>query len=229
MGGVGGALLRELLDDPGVGRIFATAREGVGEAHPNVSWLALDYCAPETIQCVADAVASQVAALDQLIVATGYLHGEHGQPEKSLAALDANHMEHCFKVNSAGPLSLFARLAPLLKQANAPQIAFLSAQVGSIEDNHLGGWYSYRMSKAALNMGIKSASVEVERWGKGASVFAVHPGTTHSRLSEPFVARRKARVRSAAETAHSLYRLFGSLGAESNGSFLTAEGESLPW
>lgn len=228
-GGIGSALLEELLGDPGVGHIFATTRAAPGSEHPNVSWLKLDYLAPATIEAVAAAAARHAPTLDTFICATGYLHGKQGQPEKSLAALDAKHMEHYFRVNAAGPLSLFAACAGLLRSTEAPQIAFLSAQVGSIEDNHLGGWYSYRMAKAALNMGIKSASVEVARWGKGASVIAVHPGTTHSRLSEPFVARRKAAVRTAPETARKLYQLFRSVNAEHNGRFLTADGDPLPW
>ena len=102
-------------------------------------------------------------------------------------------------------------------------------QVGSIEDNQLGGWYSYRMSKAALNMGIKTAAIEIARWRNSPVLIAVHPGTTHSGLSKPFVQRRKAPVQTADAAALRLLALEQSLRPEQHGSFVTLDAKSLPW
>jgi NAD(P)-dependent dehydrogenase (short-subunit alcohol dehydrogenase family) len=228
-GGIGSALLQQLLRDSGVGRIFATTRGQPNCEHDKITWLTLDYTVAGSPQQLVEAVTSHTAMLDQLICATGYLHGAHGQPEKSLSALALSDMEYSYRVNAAGPMTLFSACVPLLRKAEQAKIAVLSAQVGSIEDNHLGGWFSYRMAKAALNMGIKSASIEAARWRNGASVVAIHPGTTHSDLSKPFVARRKQPVRSAAETGAKLYHLIQTADAGDNGRFLTADGNSLPW
>ena len=148
---------------------------------------------------------------------------------KSIASLRIANMEASYRLNASGPLALFARRAPLLKVSSTPRALFLSAQIGSIEDNKLGGWFSYRMAKAALNMGIKTAAIEAQRWRNGAVVLAVHPGTTSSVLSQPFVAQRKRPGRSAADTAQQIYSLLSNVGEAHNGTFLTAEGRELPW
>ena len=106
---------------------------------------------------------------------------------------------------------------------------FLSAQVGSIGDNRLGGWYGYRMSKAALNMGVRCLAIECGRWRSAPAVVAVHPGTTLSGLSQNFIQARMASVQTAAECAMQLKGLTESLTAEQNGQFLRLNGESVPW
>ena len=93
----------------------------------------------------------------------------------------------------------------------------------------MGGWYSYRMSKAALNMGIKTAAIEMARWKNDPVLVAVHPGTTHSPLSKPFVVRRKAPVQSAATAGARLHQLIEQLTPEDSGSFLTLDRKILPW
>jgi NAD(P)-dependent dehydrogenase (short-subunit alcohol dehydrogenase family) len=106
-------------------------------------------------------------------------------------------------------------------------MAFLSAKVGSIGDNRLGGWYSYRASKAALNMLVKTASIELRRTHPGAAVVALHPGTVKSALSRPF--RGDEIGREAAQAAGEMWQVLQGLGAEDNGRFLAYDGESLPW
>ena len=128
-----------------------------------------------------------------------------------------------------GPLAFFRNCLDLIKAAEQPVVAFLSAQVGSIEDNNSGGWYSYRMSKAALNMAVKSLAIECARFKNHPIVVAIHPGTTRTKLSEPFLKHRKAPVRDAIDSAASILDLVRGLTPEDSGSFLNTRGEIIPW
>ena len=157
------------------------------------------------------------------------LSGREFLPEKNIAQLDQHTAMQAYAINAAGPMLIFQACAGLLRASAAPKALFLSAQVGSIADNQLGGWYSYRMAKAALNMGIKTAAVEASRWRNPAAVVAVHPGTTRTALSRPFIQRRRAPVRSAADSAQRIHQLMAMLTAADTGRFLTADGEPLPW
>jgi NAD(P)-dependent dehydrogenase (short-subunit alcohol dehydrogenase family) len=126
--------------------------------------------------------------LDLVILATGILHGQMLQPEKSLRNLSAQNFEQVFQVNTIGPALIAKHFLPKLNRKKRAVFAALSARVGSIEDNRLGGWYAYRASKAALNMILKNASIEVARRSKEAIVVGLHPGTVDSGLSKPFQA-----------------------------------------
>lgn len=228
-GGIGGALLENLLADQNVGPVFATSSREISSTHPKLRWLLLDYKIAGATDKVAQVLINQLANLDLFLCTSGYLHGDDGQPEKSLSMLEKSTMDMVYRLNASGPLELLARCAPLLRAATAPRALFLSAQVGSIEDNRLGGWFSYRMAKAALNMGIRTAAIEASRWRNDAVILAVHPGTTRSALSKPFITRRKNPVSSTADTAALIYKLLRSVPQDRNGSFLTATGSSLPW
>ena len=228
-GGIGRCLLDRFIRDDRVAHIYATGRGAACSTHNKVSWMELDYQRTESIGALADTLRSQVPALDGFVCATGSLHGDHGQPEKTVAHLELASMEALYRINAAGPLALFAQCAPLLKASKRPIALFLSAQVGSIEDNDLGGWFSYRMAKAALNMGVKTAAIEAARWRNEATVVAVHPGTTLSNLSKPFVRNRKKTVCTPEETAQRIDELMHQLGPGNNGTFLTSGGATLPW
>lgn len=228
-GGIGMCLLDRFIRDDSVAHIYATGRGAACSTLEKVTWMELDYRRTESIVTLAAALRSQAPALDGFICATGSLHGDHGQPEKAVAHLKLASMEALYRINAAGPLALFAQCAPLLKASRQPLAVFLSAQVGSIEDNDLGGWFSYRMAKAALNMGVKTAAIEAARWRNEATVVAVHPGTTLSNLSKPFVGNRKKPVRTPEETAQRIDQLMRQLGPDNNGTFLTSDGTTLPW
>ncbi|UTF61071.1 SDR family NAD(P)-dependent oxidoreductase [Gilvimarinus sp. DA14] len=160
----------------------------------------------------------------------GTLHGDELAPEKRLEALSADSLGHYFFVNSIIPALLLKQLSAILSGVDSPKVAFLSAQVGSIGDNHLGGWYGYRASKAALNMLVKTAAIELARRHKGICVLALHPGTTRSPLSAPFTERVPTqRLYSPEVSAERLFTVLCSSGAESNGEFLHWSGERLPW
>lgn len=130
--------------------------------------------------------ASKEMPLDLVIVATGILHKDDLMPEKSLKDLSVEKFQTLFEVNTIIPALVAKHFLPKLNKDNKAIFAALSARVGSISDNQLGGWYAYRASKAALNMIIKTAAIEVSRSNKQAVVVGLHPGTVDSKLSEPF-------------------------------------------
>lgn len=230
-GGIGRALLERLVADPDVGHIEATHRIPIfdGKDCDKVRWRTLDLESADSIERNTQRWLDEFSSLEFLICTAGVLHDSDLQPEKRLQQLQGGNMHRLFQINAAGPLTLLAGLEPLLKKAQRPKILVLSAQVGSIEDNQLGGWYSYRMAKAALNMGLKNVAIEATRWRNQAVVMAVHPGTTLSRLSAPFTRNRKQPVRSAAETAACLHDLLKTADAQHHGGFFTAQGRRLPW
>jgi NAD(P)-dependent dehydrogenase (short-subunit alcohol dehydrogenase family) len=161
-----------------------------------------------------------------IINATGALHGALGMPEKRLADLNYAQMEHMFRVNTLGPAMVLRHFAPLL-DAQRGMLAVLSAKVGSIEDNRLGGWYSYRASKAALNMLLKTAAIEVKRSNPQAVLVALHPGTVNSHLSQPF---RGAEIgRKPMDAASDMLRVLDGLSADDSGRFFAYDGAVLPW
>ncbi len=230
-GGIGQAMLHKLAADPDIRHIEATHRipVAVNGACDKVSWRTLDLESDVSIEQNVRRWVTTLERVDCLICTAGVLHDSELMPEKRLSQVQTAHLHRVFQINAAGPLALLAGLEPLLKRARKPRILFLSAQVGSIEDNELGGWYGYRMSKAALNMGLKTAAIEASRWRNDAVVMAVHPGTTRTRLSAPFIRNRKQRVRPPQETAEQLYALLKSAGPQHHGGFFTAAGARLPW
>ena len=135
---------------------------------------------------IAACAAAAGPGLRLVIDATGFLHDDRFQPEKTLRALDPAHMAYSFAVNATGPALLMKHFLPLLAREERAVFATLSARVGSISDNNLGGWYSYRAAKAALNQIMRTASIELARTRRQAIVVALHPGTVDTGLSGPF-------------------------------------------
>lgn len=147
----------------------------------------IDYSDEDSIAAAAE-LASEQGPLDLVIVATGLLHDSHQHilPEKSLRDLSADKFQQLFQANTITPALLAKYFLPKLNTQSPAVFAALSARVGSISDNHLGGWYAYRASKAALNMIIKTAAIELRRRNQQAMVVGLHPGTVDSELSKPF-------------------------------------------
>lgn len=133
-------------------------------------------------------IASKNAPLDLVIVATGILHHDDIMPEKSLRELSADKFRDLFETNTIVPALIAKHFTPQLKNDDGAIFAVLSARVGSISDNKLGGWYAYRASKAALNMIVKNTAIEIGRRNKKAIIVGLHPGTVDSTLSKPFQA-----------------------------------------
>ncbi|GAA6119376.1 SDR family NAD(P)-dependent oxidoreductase [Acidovorax sp. FG27] len=162
-----------------------------------------------------------------IVHAAGVLHGPGMAPEKRLGQLNYAQLEATFRVNTFGPALVLAHFAPLLPRKERGLLAVLSAKVGSIGDNRLGGWYGYRASKAALNMLLKTAAIEIARTHPHAVLAALHPGTVDSALSRPFGGEGIGRP--PADAAADLLRVLDSLGPEQSGGFHSYRGEPLPW
>ena len=134
----------------------------------------------------ASRISSANRSLDLVIVANGILHNEKVFPEKKISEITVEKFQEVFFVNTILPSIIAKHFIPKLSQNNQSIFAFMTARVGSISDNKLGGWYAYRASKAALNMVIKNLSIEVGRKNKNAVLVGLHPGTVVSNLSKPF-------------------------------------------
>jgi NAD(P)-dependent dehydrogenase (short-subunit alcohol dehydrogenase family) len=163
-----------------------------------------------------------------VIDATGMLHGDGVEPEKSWRALDPTHMVHSFAINAVGPALLMKHMLPLLPRETTSVFATLSAKVGSIGDNKIGGWWSYRASKAALNQFVRTASIELARKNKKAVCVALHPGTVDTGLSGKF-AKAGLEVRSPEQAALDLLSVIERLGPADTGGFFDYRGDALPW
>jgi len=186
---------------------------------------ALDLCDEQSIASAALSLREQ-GPFHLIINAGGLLHTADWLPEKRLAEINLSQLMTSFQVNTFGPALLLRHFTPLLDRQRGV-MALLSAKVGSIGDNRLGGWYSYRASKAALNMLVKTAAIEVGRTRPNSVLLALHPGTVISRLSAPFQAGGKARPASIA--AAEMLRVIDQLGPEASGGFYAYNGEQLPW
>ena len=168
--------------------------------------------------------------INRLVVCNGVLQGEGYRPERALNQLEVSAMRDVFEANTFTPMRVLAALWPVLKRSTAPRIAVLSARVGSIGDNQLGGWYSYRGSKAALNMMLKCAALELRRLNPAAKLIAYHPGTVDTPLSKPFqgtVAPEK--LFSPERAAEALDAVLSPLEADGELSYVDWRGEKIPW
>ena len=214
-GALGTAFCEQLRQDPRCAGVRALGRQTVPE---------LDLERPDTIASAATELAAE--APYQLIVhAAGLLHRDRIKPEKSFSAIEQEALQAVFQVNTLGPALVLRHFLPLLEPRGA--MAMLSAKVGSIGDNRLGGWYAYRASKAALNMLIKTAAIELARTHPYSRLLTLHPGTVVSGLSHPFRVADSARP--AGVAAAQLLTLIDQLTPADSGHFFAYDGERLPW
>lgn len=184
-GTIGSEFTRALSSHYPDATIRAFSRRPKDSAAKNITTYQLDYLDEAALKNAAKEVSEQ-APLDLLIVATGILHTDDIMPEKSLRDLSADKFMQLYQANTIVPALIAKYFVPILNKQQPALFAALSARVGSISDNHLGGWYSYRASKAALNMIIRNVAIETRRTNKNAIICALHPGTVDSALSEPF-------------------------------------------
>ncbi|WP_348548372.1 SDR family oxidoreductase [Psychrobacter sp. KFRI-CH2-11] len=239
-GGIGRAMVKQLIEmsanNKSSGKIFATYHT----TKPNfvadhLSWLSMDVSDEGSIEQVIADMKQQATHIDWVINCAGLLHTPHKQPEKALRQLETDFFLQSMQINALASLLIAKHIKPLLakskRSADKPAIfATISARVGSITDNRLGGWYSYRMSKAALNMGMKNLSIEWSRSLKDVCVVVMQPGTVDTQLSSPFqgnVADEK--LFSSAYSAARLLEVLDSMSAAQSGSFVDWAGESIPW
>jgi NAD(P)-dependent dehydrogenase (short-subunit alcohol dehydrogenase family) len=183
-GSIGSTFVHHFASDAS-NNILAFSRTVTDFNLPNVYSDTIDFHDESTIQQAAEA-ASKSGPLDLVIVATGILHNASMMPEKSIRQLSAENFEKAFLTNTVGPALIAKHFLPLMKRSDRNVFAALSARVGSISDNRLGGWHAYRASKAALNMTLKTISIEMAMRQKNTIVVGLHPGTVDSQLSKPF-------------------------------------------
>ncbi|WP_192036303.1 SDR family NAD(P)-dependent oxidoreductase [Halomonas sp. YLGW01] len=229
-GGIGRAMLKALLQSPRPGRIIAMSRQPPAQDDPRLTHLALDVTTDEGLGALAEHLEGTPVHL--VFNAVGTLHDDTLgiAPEKKLDELSFSALDHLFHVNAATPAMLLRALEPSLKGQHPTLFASLSARVGSIGDNGLGGWYAYRASKAAHNMLLKGASVELRRLNKQAILLSLHPGTTDTGLSKPFQARvPEGKLFSPAFVAERLLEVMDARTPADSGSFWDWAGEPIPW
>ncbi len=186
-GGIGSSLALSLLDNNNVGEVYTCSRTQGDNNISGKNHLYLDLENEDSIERSAGIIQKSAECLDIVFVATGVLWRDLDlYPEKNLQSLNLNSLEKIFRVNSFGPAMIMKHFLPLLNKRQKSVFAVISAKVGSIQDNRLGGWYGYRSSKAALNMFVKTASIELKRKNASAICVALHPGTVDTSLSSPF-------------------------------------------
>jgi NAD(P)-dependent dehydrogenase (short-subunit alcohol dehydrogenase family) len=163
-----------------------------------------------------------------VIDATGFLHDADFQPEKSLRQIDPAHLARSFAINATGPALLMKHFLPLLSRTERAVFATLSARVGSIADNRLGGWYAYRASKAALNQLVRTAAIELARTRPKAICVALHPGTVDTGLSGPF-AKTGLETQSPTQSAARLIAVIDALSPDQTGLLFDHMGKRIPF
>ena len=182
-GGIGAALADQLAGADHVANLWRTYRQ----PRPGRNAVTLDLEDEGSIAAAAAEIGHAARALDLVIVATGILHdADKLQPEKSWRALTAESLATAYRINTVGPALVAKHFLPLLRRDSKAVFAALSARVGSIADNQLGGWYGYRASKAALNMVLRTLAIELARSRPLACCVGLHPGTVDTALSQPF-------------------------------------------
>ncbi|KMS56359.1 short-chain dehydrogenase [Novosphingobium barchaimii LL02] len=220
-GGIGGAFEAALIEEGTFGTVHGFARSRSGTQH-------LDLFDEGTIAAAAAHVAKgPPPAL--VIVATGLLHTADRGPEKALGDLDPAWLAQVYAVNAIGPALVAKHFLPLLPKVGKPVFAALSARVGSIADNRLGGWYGYRASKAALNMLVRNLAIEERRRNARAIVVALHPGTVDTALSLPFQGNvQPGKLFDAERAALQLLDVIEGLNLPDSGKLFDFEGKEIP-
>ncbi|MDA0358692.1 MAG: SDR family NAD(P)-dependent oxidoreductase [Proteobacteria bacterium] len=234
--GIGLALANHALAS-GATHLFLTAQNpeqsaGYQELPPSatISWVAMDFLNPDSIAIAGDTILASQPNPDRIITTAGVLHDGDLQPEKRVGALSADAMLRLYQINAMGPVLFFKSLWPALRRAHPVVAASISARVGSISDNRLGGWYSYRASKAALNQYLRTLSIELARYNPEATVVTLHPGTVATNLSAPFRTQlAKGQLQSPEECAARLWSVLDQVSPNDSGSFFAYDGQPIPY
>ena len=235
--GIGLEIARQLAQRPDTAQLVATCRspDGAGElrtivAASNSTVVALDAADEASIRAAAERVGGQLERIDLLINCAGLLHDGPLQPERRLKDVAQAHLIRSFNVNAFGPLLVAKHFEPLLIASQQALFASVSARVGSIADNRLGGWYGYRASKAAQNMFTKNLAIEWSRRTRPIICLALHPGTVATDLSEPFRGRADpSKVFDVQRAASQLLAIIDKATPADNGHFIAWDGTRIPW
>ena len=222
-GAIGREFTRFYSDDPNVEKIVTLSREKNDSGHKKIQSIEIDYTKEETFENLEKI--SQLESISTIIIATGILHTDQIKPEKSIDSVNFEDLKNVFQVNVFGPILLLKKLLPLIKKSQGVKIVFLTARVGSISDNELGGWYSYRSSKSALNMMLNNLSIELQRANKENIVIGIHPGTVKSHLSEPFLRHVKHDIFSPRESVELMMQVINKIEQKDSGKCFDFSGK----
>lgn len=224
-GGIGRALVDALSATGEFATVHAASRSGLDLAGSSRSHRA-DLTDERSLEALAQSLRD--APLRLVIVASGLLHDDRVAPEKSMRALDGEALARVFAVNAIGPALAAKHLLPLMPRDQRFVFAALSARVGSISDNRLGGWYGYRASKAALNQILRTLAIETARTKPQGIVLGLHPGTVATELSAPYRGEGDGGVFTAAEAASHLLRVIAGADPSQSGRVLAWDGTEVP-
>ena len=226
-GGIGRALC-DALTARGAETIYAGSRRGGGPQSPTIRSFTFDSLDESTIAAAADMMRSDPP--DWVIVATGVLTLPDGTgPERTYKRIDPAAMAQVFALNTIGPALIAKHMLALMPRGAAHTFAAMSARVGSIGDNRLGGWHSYRASKAALNMLLKNFAIEQARTHPGSIIVGLHPGTVDSGLSQPFqTGLAEGQLTTPVQAAENLLNVLATLSPEQSGRVFDFRGDEVP-
>jgi len=228
-GGIGAAFVNALVDSPQVTHIQALSRKGEAHPSPKVASMRFDFTKEESLENAAQSLKS-TPPYDMILVATGLLQGDGISPEKSMRMITAQGLAKSFEINTIGPAMTAKHLTPFLRRDEKAVYAALSALVGSISDNRLGGWYAYRAAKAALNMVIKTLAIEINRRFPKQCIIGLHPGTVDTDLSKPFQSNvPDGKLFTPEFSAESLLKIIDGIGPEDSGYLFDWAGERIPF
>jgi NAD(P)-dependent dehydrogenase (short-subunit alcohol dehydrogenase family) len=220
-GTIGSALVHELARRYPLAQVSAVSRQATHFSITNVQSYVVDYLNEAELNSLVD----QLPAVDWVVIATGILHDDQVKPEKSIRDFSADKFAHVYEVNVIVPALITKHIIPKLAKHQAVKVAALSARIGSISDNRLGGWYAYRAAKAALNMLLKTLSIELKRINSNSVVVGLHPGTVDSPLSKPFQAHMaQENLFTPAKAAVQLIDVLESLTPEQTGNCYAFDG-----
>jgi NAD(P)-dependent dehydrogenase (short-subunit alcohol dehydrogenase family) len=237
--GIGLGFVKALLEQDNVEKVFATYRHRKPESElftlqeqygDRLKCLQVDITQESQIAVAIQQIQESVQELHLAIYSVGVLHEGDLTPEKSLRQIKAENLIYSFQVNSIGAVLLAKHLMPLFNKNQKSIFASISAKVGSIGDNRLGGWYGYRASKSALNMFLKTTAIEYSRRCPKTIVVALHPGTTDTRLSQPFQQNvPPGKLFPVEHTVNLLSQVISRLKPKDSGDFFSWDGSKLPW
>ncbi len=211
-GGVGGAICDRLVAQRVAVTGLSRSQDGFDLTRPEVALARLD---------------DLQGPFDLVLVASGALEINGAQPEKTMRAVTSRAMMDQYALNTVGPALILSRAHRLLPRDRRSVIAVLSARVGSIGDNRMGGWISYRAAKAAVNQVVHTASIELARTHKQAICVALHPGTVNTEFTRKYLGRHPAVA--PEEAAENLLRVTGALTQDDTGGFFDWAGKRVPW
>ena len=234
--GIGHAIARQAIA-AGTTQLILTARhpartDALRDLPPSdlVNWVKVDFLDPPSITEAAAYIINKMPSIDRLVMAAGVLQDDITQPEKRLSDIDPDAMHYSYQINAIGPMLLVKSLWPALRQPHPLVVASLSARVGSIADNRLGGWYGYRASKAALNQLSHTAAIELARYNPESCMVTLHPGTVDTDLSRPFQKKdANPSPFSADHSAAKLWQVMDQLRPAQTGGFFAYDGRSIPF